>query len=265
MPKFPIFQVDAFTDRVFSGNPAAVVICDSPVSEEQMQSIAAENNLSETAFLFKKKDRYQIRWFTPTLEVNLCGHATLAASHVIFHHLGEGREGNNSLIFESRSGLLSAKRKGDAIYIELPADSPKPVAEPGSQLSEALKAAPLAVYSGKEDWMAVYETEDQVLTLNPDFTILNRIPVMGVIVTAPGKNFDFVSRVFAPQSGINEDPVTGSAHSLMIPYWASVLGKKSLQAKQVSKRSGVLDCRLRNGRIELGGKAVTFLEGEISL
>ena len=234
--KFPIFQVDSFTETLFSGNPAAVVIPDRFISDDLMQQIAAENNLSETAFVFYENGKHSIRWFTPTLEVNLCGHATLAAAHILFTKM---QVPETKLILDSKSGSIEVFRNGDSIFMNLPADNPRKIEHvPG--LIEGLNADPVEIYAGNEDILAVFEREDAISSIAPDFSLLNKIDAMGVIITAPGEKYDFVSRVFAPRSGIPEDPVTGSAHTLLVPYWAERLGKKNFKAKQVSKRGGTL-------------------------
>jgi len=260
--KVSIFQVDAFASRSFTGNPAAVVILNSELSHETMQAIAAENNLSETAFVLSAGDGYHIRWFTPTVEVDLCGHATLASAHVLFNHLGCN---DNPICFSSKSGLLRARRGDDGIiYLDFPVDTLHEVNAP-KELPQALGIEPTEVYRGRDDFLVIFDSEDVIASLSPKMEILSKIPSRGVIVSAPGTTVDFVSRFFAPQSGVPEDPVTGSAHTSLIPYWSNRLGKKHLRAKQLSKRSGELICKALGERVEIGGRAVTYLIGEIVL
>lgn len=259
--KYPIYQVDAFTGRLFSGNPAAVVFCESGLSHEIMQSIALENNLSDTAFVVPMGESYQIRWFTPSVEVDLCGHATLASAHVIFNHLGYSAD---TISFSSKSGHLYVRKEGEILYLNFPADSVQSVGS-SQLLIDGLGEIPNETYKGRDDYLAVFDNEDVILSLSPDMAMLSKVPARGVIVTAPGREVDFVSRFFAPQSGIPEDPVTGSAHTALIPYWSRRLGKKHLKAEQVSRRGGELLCLDLGDRVEIGGRAVTFLIGEISI
>lgn len=255
----PIYQVDAFTSRIFGGNPAAVVPLGRWPEDHVLQQIAAENNLSETAFFLLKGSSFEIRWFTPTLEVDLCGHATLATAHVLFEHIHYKKDiiRFNTLYH----GELTAFRNNKRITLEFPATPPKQV--PGTEvLSKALGKDPAHVYESR-DILAVYTTEEEVLGLNPDFTLLRSLPNLGVIATAPGITCDFVSRFFAPNAGIDEDPVTGSAHTTLIPYWGERLEKDRMTARQVSKRGGELFCEDHGHRIWIGGNAVTYLKGEI--
>jgi len=256
-----MFQVDAFTDKLFGGNPAAVCPLEAWLSAEAMQLIAMENNLSETAFYVKGKDRYKIRWFTPAVEVELCGHATLATGYVIFHY--DGYEGQ-MIKFDSASGLLTVKKNGDFLTMNFPADVPAPVEIPQG-LAEALGARPIEAYKGRNDFLLIFGSEKDVTDMMPDFGALGKIPTRGIIVSARGKNADFVSRFFAPQVGINEDPATGSSHTLLTPYWASKLGKLELTAAQLSKRRGSLKCRLAGNRVEISGQAKTYLTGTIEI
>lgn len=256
-----LYQVDAFTDTQFHGNPAAVCPLTAWLSDDLLQSIAEENNLSETAFYVPQGDKFHIRWFTPVCEVDLCGHATLATAHVLFRHEGYTEP---VITFTSRSGLLRARNEGEELILDFPVDRLNPVPAPAG-LAEALGSRPLEVYQGKDDFMAVYGTEEEVATMQPDFTLVAKIPARGVIVTAPGRTADFVSRFFGPQSGIAEDPVTGSAHTTLVPYWSRRLGKTRLRATQVSKRRGELRCVLNGERVEIGGHACTYLMGTISL
>jgi PhzF family phenazine biosynthesis protein len=257
----PIYQVDAFAGRLFSGNPAAVVPTESELPAGTMQAIAAENNLSETAFVVPEDDHHRIRWFTPAVEVNLCGHATLAAAHVLFTHLGHP---GDRIAFSSASGMLYVHRQGELLFLDFPADTLHP-ADPPPELVDGLGAEPAEVHRGRDDYLAVLESEDQVRSLAPDMAVLEETPGRGVIVTAPGRDADFVSRFFAPQLGIPEDPVTGSAHTSLTPYWSARLGRRKLRALQLSRRGGELFCTDRGERVEIGGRAVTYLVGELWL
>jgi PhzF family phenazine biosynthesis protein len=257
-----IIQVDAFTDKPFAGNPAAVCILPAPRDERWMQDVAREMNLSETAFLHPENDGYRLRWFTPAVEVALCGHATLASAHVLWQdrHLPEGAPAR----FHTQSGLLTAQRRGAWIELDFPATPPAP-AEPPRGLVEALGVAPAAVGRSRFDYLVEVETEDMVRRLAPDLGALGRVEARGVIVTsrasAPG--FDFVSRFFAPRVGVNEDPVTGSAHCVLAPFWAQRLGKTEMVAYQASARGGVVRVRVLGDRVILGGQAVTVLRGDL--
>ncbi len=259
--KLPMYQVDAFASRIFTGNPAAVVVCKSELSDEIMQSVATENNLSETAFVVVARNEYQIRWFTPTVEVDLCGHATLAAAHVIFNHL---KSSQNKVSFYSKSGPLHVHKNGEILCLDFPTDSFTAV-EPFEQLINGLGVRPSELYRGRDDFLAILDNEVSVASLCPNIKSLSKVPSRGVIVSSAGTEADFVSRFFAPQSGVPEDPVTGSAHTTLIPYWSKRLAKKHLQAKQISKRGGELTCKFLGERVEIGGRAVTYLVGEISL
>jgi len=258
--KIPMYQVDAFTDKVFGGNPAAVCPLESWLPAETMQAVAMENNLSETAFYVKKNDRYEIRWFTPAVEVDLCGHATLASAHVIFEHRGYAKP---QIVFLSKSGELKAAKKDRWIYLDFPAYDPVPVDIPDT-LSRGLGKKPREVFKGR-DYLAVFEKEADIVSLQPDFAELNKLDCLGIIVTAAGERSDFVSRFFAPRAGVLEDPVTGSAHTLLIPFWAKRLKKNLLQAIQVSKRRGELRGEYLGERVLIGGRAVTFFEGTIEI
>jgi PhzF family phenazine biosynthesis protein len=258
--KLTMHQVDAFADAVFAGNPAAVIVTPDELPAPLMQSIAAENNLSETAFVRGERDALAIRWFTPTVEVDLCGHATLAAAHVLLSAHWPDAE---SVQFSSRSGALKVYRQGDLLWLDFPADPVAPENEGVDAVNEALGLNADALFRGRHDLMAVAESEDAVRALEPDIARIARLDCRGMIVTARGRDIDFVSRFFAPQSGIPEDPVTGSAHTTLTPYWSEVLGKDELTARQVSARGGELRCRNRGERIHIGGRAVTYFEGEI--
>lgn len=257
----PIYQVDAFTSELFKGNPAAVVPLQEWLPDEQMQAIAEENNLSETAFFVKEGDSYRLRWFTPTVEVDLCGHATLATAHVLFEELGYQE---SEVVFKTRSGLLTVKKEGDFLAMNFPADD-MPKEEAPSVLYKALGIQKTPETFKTDDFMVVLNTEEDVANLDPDIRMLSEVDARGIIVTAPGNEVDFVSRFFAPQSGVDEDPVTGSAHTKSTPYWAKVLDKKELKARQVSKRGGDLICRMQGDRVDILGKAVTYLKGEIAI
>jgi len=254
------YQVDAFATRVFEGNPAAVCLLEKWPEEALLQSIAAENNLSETAFLVGAGARYQLRWFTPVAEVPLCGHATLAAAHVLFCH--EGSE-KRALHFATLSGELMVTREGAGYRMDFPAQVPAPCPLPEA-LEAGLGRRPLELYAA-EDYLAVLESEEEVRTLAPNFERLCELDLRGVIVTAPGREVDFVSRFFAPKLRIPEDPVTGSAHCALAPYWAKRLKKEILQAVQLSRRAGRVDCEVQGDRVVLSGTAVTFMKAEIVL
>jgi predicted PhzF superfamily epimerase YddE/YHI9 len=259
--KLKIFQVDAFTSRLFSGNPAAICISEFWPEEGTMQDIARENNLSETAFIVPEKEGYAIRWFTPLVEVDLCGHATLAAAHVLFTHLGYP---SGVITFHSpRSGRLSVERTGEVLVMDLPSDPAKECEVPDLVVN-ALRKVPVKAFMGRSDHMLVYASQSEIENMRPDFSMLSETGGRGVIVTAMGRNVDFVSRFFAPQAGINEDPVTGSAHTTLTPYWSRVLGKKRLTARQLSERGGELVCENHGERIKISGQAVTYLSGEIN-
>jgi PhzF family phenazine biosynthesis protein len=260
MKKIRFFQVDAFTSHLFGGNPAAVCMLDDWLDDRLLQAIATENNLSETAFVLGVGDQFQIRWFTPTVEVDLCGHATLASACVIFGHYDHPAE---DIIFHSpRSGELKVRKEGEKLFLDFPADEFSPCDNlPG--IEKGIGLSPVAVFRGKTDYMAVLGSEEEVLDIRPDFDAIAKLDARGLIVTAPGKNVDFVSRFFGPQSGVNEDPVTGSAHTTLVPYWSGRLGRMSLTAKQISKRGGSLACTYLPPRVIIGGEAQLFATGEI--
>ena len=261
--KQKIYQVDAFASALFKGNPAAVCIMESWPSDMLMQDIAMENNLSETAFLVKKEERYDIRWFTPGVEVDLCGHATLASAFVIFSFLEPKAEKLD--LFSPRSGPLSVIRQTDgSLSLNFPADTIVQI-DPIPELNQAMGITPQRTYKGKTDIMLIYGTQSEIEGLQPNFFLLKSLAVRGVIATAPGVDVDFVSRFFAPQSGVDEDPVTGSAHTSLTPFWAEELNKELLFAKQLSKRGGDLMCRMLADRVEITGKAKLYLEGEINI
>lgn len=258
--KLKIYQLDAFVNKAFSGNPAAVCPMDEWVSDELLQKIAMENNLAETAFYIPKGDSYEIRWFTPTVEVNLCGHATLAAAYVLFHH--ENHKENSIRFYSPRSGELSVKKKGDLLTLNFPADLYEAIT-----LTEGMEACfeekSIEAYKGKTDFMLVFATEEEIINAKPNLSEISKLEGRGVIITARGSEADFVSRFFAPQSGIDEDPVTGSAHTTLTPYWAKQLGKHDLSAIQLSARRGYLQCSWLNERVEISGRAQLYMSGEI--
>jgi PhzF family phenazine biosynthesis protein len=257
--RVPIFQVDAFTGRRFAGNPAAVMLLESFLADATLQAIAAENNLSETAFLVPSSGDYRLRWFTPTSEVPLCGHATLASAAVVMDRLEPGR---NRVVFHSMSGPLAVKRESTGYVMDFPVRPSQPVSTPAG-LAEALGAVPTEVLANEFNYMALLESEQLVRGLVPDMAVLARIGRPGVIVTAQAHgNYDFVSRYFAPAKGIPEDPVTGAAHCMLAPYWAKRLGKREFRAFQASRRGGQVICRLVEDRIELHGECVFYLEGQ---
>jgi len=259
--KIPFYQVDAFTDRLFSGNPAAVCLLETWPEDRVLQNIAAENNLSETAFLVGRRADYDLRWFTPTLEIDLCGHATLASAFVIFNFLSPELA---AVRFQTASGRLRVERSGELLGMDFPARKAEKRA-PVAGLAQALGVHPVELY-GARDIMAVFETEKQIREMSPDFAALEKIKeAFAIIATAPGKKADFVSRFFAPNAGIPEDPVTGSAHCTLIPYWAARLGKEKLHALQVSARGGELFCEDRGERVSMAGRAVLFARGELVL
>ncbi len=255
-----MYQVDAFSQHVFSGNPAAVCPLESWLDDELMQHIAAENNLSETAFFVENAGEYHIRWFTPTLEVALCGHATLASAFVLFDILGFD---GDSIVFQSKSGALKVSKDGDKFVLDFPKQTPVPCAVPqpiqqafGDKVQACLKA---------EDYVVVLGEAADVVAAKPDMQCLKQLDLRGVVITAQAEGYDFVSRFFAPNCGIDEDPVTGSAFTQLAPYWAEALGKHKLTAKQVSKRGGEVWCALAGDRVYIAGQAVLYLKGEITL
>jgi PhzF family phenazine biosynthesis protein len=258
--EIPLYQIDAFTDSVFGGNPAAVCPLSEWIDDGLMQKIAEENNLSETAFFVKKGTQYEIRWFTPRVEIELAGHPTLAAAYIIFNYIDPGA---NKISFSSKSGELVVTRDGGLIRMNFPAMEPVEAGENGL-LNRALGLNPVELYRTR-DYLAVYRTQDEILSIKPDFGLLGRLDCLGIIVSAPGEKADFVSRCFAPAVGINEDPVTGSAHSTLVPYWARRLKKDTLHALQLSRRGGELFCRYLGNRVEISGRAVPYLKGMISV
>jgi len=254
-----LYQIDAFTDRVFKGNPAAVCPLERWLKDADLQAVAEENNLSETAFYVPAEAGFHLRWFTPKSEVDLCGHATLATAFVIFNFSDYA---DDTVKFETRSGELMVSKNNELLVMDFPSQPGKPCATP-PLLVEGLGKTPIEVLSS-EDYMAVFEHQEDVTALKPNFDALSKLDLRGVMVTAKGKDVDFVSRFFAPRYGINEDPVTGSAHCALTPYWAGKLNKTKLSAKQVSKRTGYIACELKGNRVFLSGKAVKYLEGKIN-
>ena len=256
--KIKQYQVDAFATRAFEGNPAAVCPLDGWLDDDLLQAIAEENNLSETAFFVPSEKGYRLRWFTPVKEVDLCGHATLATAHILFEKLGYAQQ---IITFETRSGDLFVKRNGRQLEMDFPSSSLTPC-EISAILVEGLGQRPIEVLAA-EDYVAIFDSEATVRAIAPDLALLSQLDLRAVIVTAPGTDVDFVSRMFAPKYGIPEDPVTGSAHCELAPYWAAKLGKPLLSARQVSKRGGALTCEVKTGRVMLSGSAVIFMEAEI--
>jgi PhzF family phenazine biosynthesis protein len=258
--KLNVYVVNAFAETTFGGNPAAVVPLEQWLNDELLQQIAAQHNLAETAFVVPQDDDFSIRWMTPVDEVNLCGHATLASAHVYFNHLNYEKE---KITFHSKSGPLHVTKSGDEkLTLDFPADNVEEIKDT-SEIEKALNIKPLAVYKSSFDYMVIANKQSEIENLSPDLRMLEKFPSRGTIVTAKGDEVDFVSRFFAPQFGIDEDPVTGSAHTAMIPYWSGKLGKTKLSAIQLSKRKGYLDCELVGDRVLISGSAITYLEGEI--
>ncbi|WP_394993919.1 PhzF family phenazine biosynthesis protein [Emticicia sp.] len=264
--QLPIYQVDAFTDKLFGGNPAAIVPLKTWLSDELMQKIASENNLSETAFFVQSEkdqtsNRFHIRWFTPTIEVNLCGHATLATAFVIFNVL---KNAEQTILFDSKSGVLKVRKDGNWLELDFPSQTIAPSEAPEG-LIEGIGKQPIEIYRASDDYLLVYKSQKDIEEISPIFNTLKQVKARGVIITARAKSkrLDFVSRFFAPGSGIDEDPVTGSAHTKLVPYWANILGKNELIAEQISARKGFLKCKLAGDRVLMAGKGKLFLKGKI--
>jgi PhzF family phenazine biosynthesis protein len=255
-----LYQVDAFTNSVFGGNPAAVCPLVNWISNDLMQRIAEENNLAETAYYVKKENKYELRWFTPTMEVDLCGHATLATAFVLFNH--EGFQGDTIHFYSPRSGSLRVKKQGDRLTLNFPTDIYKSIPLT-DQIIDAFNIRPINAFMGKTDYMIEFESESDIKNLTPDWRKIEALGERGVIVTASGDKVDFVSRFFAPQTGIDEDPVTGSAHTTLTPFWAKKLGKSKLSALQLSSRQGDLECNYLGDRVEISGQARLYMIGEI--
>lgn len=260
--KQKIYQVDAFAEKMFTGNPAAVCPMASWPDDRIMQNIAMENNLAETAFYVKRENGYEIRWFTPAVEVDLCGHATFAAAYVLFNR--EGYTGDRIDFYSPRSGELTVTKRGDLLTLNFPTDVFEPV-EPSAALLAGFDLQPVEAYKGKTDYMLVFEKESDIQALKPRLGEIAKLQARGVIITAKGDKTDLVSRFFAPAVGVDEDPVTGSAHTTLIPYWAKKLGKDELRATQLSARTGQLQCRYLGDRVEIGGYGKLYMEGEIYL
>ena len=257
----PIYYVDAFTDKLFSGNPAAVIFSQMK-DEHLMQKIAAENNLSETAFIREENGIFYIRWFAPLCEIDLCGHATLASAFIFFKYIKP-----ESSVFEvhsQKNGILKVTKKNNLLVLDFPKDSLSKYNE-FSSIEEIININPIELYKGRDDVLAIVESEDSVKNLDINFELLNKINARGLIVSSRGTKSDFVSRFFAPSAGVNEDPVTGSAHTTLIPYWSNKLGKTSMHAEQLSERGGVLYCEDKNDRVLIGGNAIEYLKGEINI
>lgn len=266
MKNYPLYQVDAFSDSLFGGNPAAVVPLPDFPDDALMQNIAAENNLSETAFVvIRGRGKFDIRWFTPTTEVRLCGHATLAAAHILYHSGGQNLE---KMRFKTReAGTIVVMPNEDGSYsMDFPVDKPEKMRSPKGLKGILGGLSPVEVWAGMDDLVVVLKSQKQVESLKPNFPMLAALKkYRGLLVTAPGKKYDFVSRGFFPAYGIDEDPVTGSAHTVLIPFWARKLGKKKLTARQVSARGGDLLCQLKGKKVRITGRAVTYLSGQIIL
>lgn len=261
--KQKIYQIDAFTDKVFGGNPAAVCILDEWLDSQLMQNIAAENNLAETAFIVQKNSVFELRWFTPEIEVDLCGHATLATAYVLFNYHGVTE--NTIQFYSPRSGNLFVEKMSNGFMtMDFPTD--ETVSLRGmTEINEAIGLTPLKTIKGKTDYLLIYNSQQEIEAIDPNFYLLDKLDCRGVIVSAPGDQVDFVSRAFFPKCGIPEDPVTGSAHTTLIPYWASVFDKTNMIAKQLSKRGGDLICEYLGERVKISGKAVPYLIGEIEI
>ena len=256
----PYYQIDAFTDRVFGGNPAGVCLLESWLPDATLQAIARENNLSETAFVVRRGEEFELRWFTPTVEIDLCGHATLAPAFVLFTELNHA---GADIRFHTKSGVLGATREGDIIVLDFPAMQAVRSDLPAA-LASGLGWIPREVWKTR-DILAVFESDEEVHGLEPDFAQLAPLDCLGIIATAPGKDCDFVSRFFAPGAGIDEDPVTGSAHSTLVPYWSARLGKKKLHARQLSARRGELWCEERGPRVGIGGRCVLYSRAQLEI
>ncbi|MFN5170986.1 MAG: PhzF family phenazine biosynthesis protein [Cyclobacteriaceae bacterium] len=261
MKKIKRYQVDAFADRLFTGNPAVVCPLDNWLPDQVMQDIAMENNLSETAFYVHEPNGYRIRWFTPGMEVDLCGHATLATAFVLFSHEGYAQ---NEIHFQSRSGLLGVKKEGDWLTLDFPTHAVTPEVDV-QKFTGCFASEPSFAFRGKEDYLLVFDTEEQIVQAKPDISSILKLDARAVIITAPGTTVDFVSRFFIPKAGINEDPVTGYAHTLLVPYWSKTLNKTEFTARQLSARGGFLRCRLIGQRVAISGQAKLFSTGEIYL
>lgn len=261
--KLTLYQIDAFTDEVFKGNPAAVCILDSWMDSGLLQKIAQENNLAETAFVVQKNSVFELRWFTPETEVDLCGHATLATAYVLFNYHGVPE--NNIRFYSPRSGELSVERRSNGLMtLDFPTDQTASL-RGITEINNAIGLTPIKTIKGKTDYLLIYNSQAEIEAITPNYHLLDQLDCRGIIVSAPGKEVDFVSRFFSPQCGIPEDPVTGSAHTTLTPYWSKVLGKTKMTAKQLSKRGGDLLCEYLGERVKISGKAVPYLIGEIEI
>lgn len=260
MKSIPYFEVFAFTRRMFGGNPAGVCLLEEFLPNEQLQAIATQNDLSETAFIVERGDHFDLRWMTPKVEVDLCGHATLAAAHVLFQHRGYARK---MIRFETQSGELMVEQSSGRLVLDFPS---RPAVQGGDSaaVAKSLGAKPEKVLHGR-DYFAIFESQQEVAAIQPDLEAITGLDGQGLVVTAPGDDCDFVSRYFAPAAGISEDPVTGSTHCTLIPYWSQRLGKRELFARQISSRGGELFCEDRGERVGIGGEALTYVEGNIYL
>ena len=258
--KLPIYQIDAFAGKAFEGNPAAICPLSEWLPDEVMQSIAKENNLSETAFFVSTGRGFHIRWFTPVAEVDLCGHATLASAYVIFSHLGFEK---NIVKFESKSGLLTVVQNEGLLIMDFPSQPPTPCEIP-DEISSAFQSTPVECLKS-EDYIIVFGSEEEIATAQPNLVELSKLDLRGIVITAKSSEYDFIARFFAPKYGINEDPVTGSAYTQLVPYWSNTLGATKLHAKQVSSRGGEIFCELVGNRVSIAGKAATYLVGEIEI
>jgi PhzF family phenazine biosynthesis protein len=257
-----VYVVNAFTKNDFSGNPAAVVPLEEWLPDELMQQMASQHNLAETAFVLRIGNQFSIRWFTPTVEVDLCGHATLASAHVLFNSL---HFEDQKITFQSKSGPLAASKRPDgSICLDFPVNSPTATTML-PEISQGLNIQPKEIYSSTFDYLAIFNSQEEIESLKPDFKLLGLVEARGLITSAPGKTTDFVARCFFPQSGIDEDPVTGSAYTVLAPYWAKKLGKKKMSAIQLSSRKGYIDCEWVDKRVFISGFAKTYLEGEIHI
>tara|TARA_B100001059_G_scaffold57915_1_gene53195 strand:- start:4814 stop:5596 length:783 start_codon:yes stop_codon:yes gene_type:complete len=259
--RLELFQVDSFTNKIFEGNPAGVIFSEF-LPNEVMQKIALENNLSETAFVYEEGNDYRIKWFSPLMEIDLCGHATLAAAHIYFTEIN--RDADSITFISSKNGSLEVTRKNNYLYLNFPVDQYAPISI-DDDLINMIGETPIEAFKGRDDIMCIFEDESIIYNIEPNKSLLKLFPVRGLIVSAKSLDYDFVSRCFFPITGVDEDPVTGSAHTTLTPYWAEQLGKDSLLAKQVSSRGGELKCVLEGDRVIIGGEAVTYLKGFITI
>jgi PhzF family phenazine biosynthesis protein len=259
--RLELFQVDSFTNKIFEGNPAGVIFSEF-LPNEVMQKIALENNLSETAFVYEEDNDYRIKWFSPLMEIDLCGHATLAAAHIYFTEIN--RDADSITFISSKNGSLEVTRKNNYLYLNFPVDQYAPISI-DDDLINMIGETPIEAFKGRDDIMCIFEDESIIYNIEPNKSLLKLFPVRGLIVSAKSLDYDFVSRCFFPITGVDEDPVTGSAHTTLTPYWAKQLGKDSLLAKQVSSRGGELKCVLEGDRVIIGGEAVTYLKGFITI